>query len=312
MAPVAPSTPDITRFTTATGVDMPTTTSICLRAALFVDNRTEFETLYLSGSCFRKLGKEFYAMRAFEDRQSAKHKFLQFTGKFRRARSTVTRHDAGDRFGQFVFVLAEDHRRFLYGGMLDQHALNLNGADPHAAHFQHVVGSSRVPKISVFILIVLVARPDPMALNRVFGLLMLVPIVSTGRVGLNQKIADFTLHNRPVVVVHDSGLEPGNNLSTGARSRSRRDIGDDHVKCFCRADGIQDFHSESLFEAMKNSGRQGLPGGYCMPHTRKVEFPSIPYSVSEKLDVVRWDRKEQRWPVARDDVEHTLRFGWTR
>src|SRR6266446_5938369 len=312
MAPVAPSTPDITRSTTATGVDMPTTTSICLRAALFVDNRAEFETLYLSGGCFRKLGKEFYAMRAFEDRQSAEHKFLQFTGKFRRARSTVTRHDAADRFGQFVFVLAEDHRRFLYGGMLDQHALNLNGADPHAAHFQHVVGSSRVPKISVFILIVLAARPDPMALNRVFGLLMLVPVVSTGRVGLNQKIADFTLHNRPVVVVHDSGLEPGNNLSTGARSRSKRYIGDDHMQRFGRADGIQDFHSESLLETMEHSGRQGLPGRYRMAHTRKVKFHSSQRRVSQKLDVVRWNRKKQRWPLAFDDLEDTLRFGWAR
>src|SRR5882724_9253981 len=309
MAPVAPSTPDITRFTTATGFRMPTTTSIRLRAALFVDNRTEFETLYLSGGCFRKLGKEFYPVRAFEDRQAAQHKFLQFTGKFRRARSTVTRHDAGNRLGQFVCVLAEDHRRFLHGGMLDQHALNLNGADPHAAHFQHVVGSSRVPKISVFILIVLVAGSDPMALNCVFSLLMLIPIVSTGRVGLNQKIADFALHNRPVVVVHDSGLEPGNNLSTGARSRSRRDIGDDHVQRFGRADGIQDFHSESLFEAMKNSGRQGLPSRNRMPHTRKVEFPSIRCGVSEKLYIVRWNRKEQRWPLAFDDLEHTLRFG---
>jgi hypothetical protein len=52
-----------------------------------------------------------------------------------------------------------------------------------------------------------------MALNRVFGLLMLVPIVSTGRVGLNQKIADFPLRNRPVIVVHDSGFEAGNNHS---------------------------------------------------------------------------------------------------
>src|SRR6267143_4343284 len=47
-----------------------------LRAALFVVAPAEFETLYLSGGCFRKLGKEFYPMRAFEDRQAAKHKFL--------------------------------------------------------------------------------------------------------------------------------------------------------------------------------------------------------------------------------------------
>src|SRR5258708_17417233 len=98
---------------------LPTATSSGLPAALFVDARTEFETLYLSGSCFRKFGKEFYPMRAFEGRQAAEHKFLQFTGEFRRARSTIARHNAGDRFGQFVFVLAEDHRRFLHGRMLD-------------------------------------------------------------------------------------------------------------------------------------------------------------------------------------------------
>jgi hypothetical protein len=31
----------------------------------------------------------------------------------------IARHNAGDRFGQFVFVPAEDHRCFLHGRMLD-------------------------------------------------------------------------------------------------------------------------------------------------------------------------------------------------
>src|SRR5437660_2876689 len=107
------------RFTTGHSSGMSTATSIYLRTALFVNSRTEFETLYLSGGCFRKLGKEFYPMRAFEGRQAADHKFLQLTGEFRRACGTITGHDAGDRLGQFVFVLAEDHRRFLHGRMLD-------------------------------------------------------------------------------------------------------------------------------------------------------------------------------------------------
>src|SRR6266404_5473645 len=98
---------------------MSTVTSICLSPALLVDTDTEFETLYLSGGRFRKLGKEFYPMGAFEDRQATEHKFLQFTRQFRRARRTVTGHDTGDRFGQFVCVLAEDHRRFLHGRMID-------------------------------------------------------------------------------------------------------------------------------------------------------------------------------------------------
>src|SRR6266849_2395190 len=106
-------------FTTGHSYGTSTATSICFRAALFVDARPEFETLYLSGRCFRKLGKEFYPMRALEDRQTDEHKFLQFPGEFRRARYTIARHNAGDRFGQFVFVLAEDHRRFLHGRMLD-------------------------------------------------------------------------------------------------------------------------------------------------------------------------------------------------
>src|SRR5438270_11119048 len=150
-----------------------------------------------------------------------------------------------------------------------------------------------------------------MALNRVFGLFMLVPIVSTGGIGLNQKTADVPLHNRPVVVVRDSGLEPGDNLSTGPRPRSTRDIRDDDVQCFCRADGIQNFHPESLFEAMKNSGRQGLPRRNRMTDRRKVEFFSIRCRMSEKLDIVRWNRKEQRWPMAFDEFEHSLGFGWS-
>ncbi len=59
---------------------MSTAPSIFLGAVLFIVARTEFETLYLSGCCFRKFGKEFDPMRAFEDRQSAEHKFRLLNG----------------------------------------------------------------------------------------------------------------------------------------------------------------------------------------------------------------------------------------
>jgi hypothetical protein len=48
------------------------------RAALFVVAGAGFEMLYLSGGCFRKLGKEFYPVRALDDRQAAEHKFPEF------------------------------------------------------------------------------------------------------------------------------------------------------------------------------------------------------------------------------------------
>ena len=148
----------------------------------------------------------------------------------------------------------EDDSGFLHSRMLTQYALDLHRTDPHATDFKHVISASGVPEIAAFILVVLVPGSDPMTLDCVLSLFVLVPIAGTSGVGLHEQIANLSLGNALVVVVHDPGLEPGNDLPTGAGPHRSWNIGNHHVQCLGGPDCIQDFYSEALFEAMENSG----------------------------------------------------------
>jgi hypothetical protein len=77
-------------------------------------------------------------------------------------------------------IVAADHRAFLHGFVIDQHALDFHGTDPDAAGLQHVVAAAAVPVIPVGVAVVLVAGADPFALDRRLGLLVLVPVIRAG------------------------------------------------------------------------------------------------------------------------------------
>ena len=62
-----------------------TATAICLQAALFVLARAEFETLYLAGGCFRKLGHKLDSLGTLEVRQMITSVIAQLG--FRRGRA---------------------------------------------------------------------------------------------------------------------------------------------------------------------------------------------------------------------------------
>ena len=62
-------------------------------------------------------------------------------------------------------------------GMLHKNILNFYGAYPHALDLHHVVIAAHVPVVALSIAIVFVAGADPVALNGLFRLLMLVPVI---------------------------------------------------------------------------------------------------------------------------------------
>ena len=100
------------------------------------------------------------------------------------------------RLHQAVAVLPADHGGLQHGRVLDERALDLDRRDPDAADLQHVVGAAGVPEVAVGVLVVLVAGLDPVAEERLLGLLVLVPVVGHGRVALDAQVADLALRHR--------------------------------------------------------------------------------------------------------------------
>src|SRR3989454_11998107 len=95
------------------------------------------------------------------------------------------------RLDEPVGVLLADHRGLEHDRMAHERRLDLDRRDPDPADFQHVVRAAAVPEVAVLVLVVLVARLDPRAEERLFGLLVLVPVVRHRGVALDTEVADL-------------------------------------------------------------------------------------------------------------------------
>src|SRR5215469_1464319 len=185
----------------------------------------KLESLHFPSSGFRKFGQEFHPMGALVNRQVSEDELSQLLGELRTTTCTIAQHNAGQQLWEFIGIRAEDDGNFLYRGMLAEDALNLDRADPHPADFQHVIGTSRVPEIAIGVLIIFVACAQPGAGDGSFGLFVLVPVISTGRVGFYNQVADLTDGHRLIVVVDDLGLEARNYFAAGTGAHCTRGVG---------------------------------------------------------------------------------------
>src|SRR6516162_4554494 len=113
--------------------------------------------------------------------------------------------------------------------MLEQSVLDLNGAYPHAFYLHHVVGAAHIPVIAVSVSVVFVSGAQPVALNGLFRLFMLVPVARADRIALDEQIAGFAFWNWLSVFVDDAGLITIKHLPARSRPRRARTIGNEHV-----------------------------------------------------------------------------------
>jgi hypothetical protein len=72
--------------------------------------------------------------------------------------------------GEPITIVASDDAAFLDGRMLDECVLDLDRTHPQSSDLEHVVGSTRIAEIAGLILRVLVAGPQPLALEGSFDL----------------------------------------------------------------------------------------------------------------------------------------------
>src|SRR5258705_251311 len=78
----------------------------------------------------------------------------------------------------------------------------------------------------------------PVAVYRVFSLLVLVTVVRAGGIGYDQQIADFTRLRRLVAFVHNPGFVARDDLAAGAGTDCPRAVRDEHVQDFGGADCV--------------------------------------------------------------------------
>ena len=105
--------------------------------------------------------------------------------------------------------------------MLDQAVLDFDRADPDAADLEHVVAAPGVPEEAVGVLPVSVAGPDPAPLDRVAGLVVLVPVAGARGVAPHEQVADVADVDRLSGVVASRASYPGTTLARSSQGESR-------------------------------------------------------------------------------------------
>src|SRR5207237_3930696 len=104
------------------------------------------------------------------------------------------------------------------------------------------------------------ARLDPGPGERLFRLVVLVPVVRHRGVTLDAQVADLALRHGTSVVVDDHGLVARHGPAGRARARRAGTIGQKDVQDLRRANAIDDLHAEALPPARVDLLGQRLAG----------------------------------------------------
>lgn len=106
---------------------------------------------------------------------------------------TVAQHDEGFRLDQAVGILLADHRGFQHGLVRGERRFHFERRYPHAADFEHVVGTAAVMVIAVAVAKILVAGEGPFAGKDAPALDALIPITFAGGGAAHDEFADFAI-----------------------------------------------------------------------------------------------------------------------
>src|SRR5437868_15309941 len=91
--------------------------------------------------------------------------------------------------------------------MLNQNALDLGRTHPHTTDLEHVVGPAIKPVVTIVVLVELVARRNPIALDRLLGFIVRVPVSCASCLALHPEIAYFACNCRLALVVQSFNFQ---------------------------------------------------------------------------------------------------------
>src|SRR5258708_26555536 len=99
---------------------------------------------------------------------------------------------------------------------------------------------------------------DPMAIDDILGLVVLVSIISGGAVSADQQIANVTLFYRVAAFIGNQCFIAWHELTRASRLYLAYTVADKDMQDLCAADAIEDVHIEFFFPAPQDIGGQGL------------------------------------------------------
>src|SRR6478672_1593893 len=166
----------------------------------------ELEALDLAGRGLWQRLDEPDPSRPLVLRQPLAHELLQGLRQNRRARAPFAQHDKRDRLRQSIAILVADNAALEHRLVRGQRVLDLYWTHPQTADLEHVVRPARVPEVTVGVLRVLVAGADPAALDRLVGLLGLVPVARARRLAVDPQVADLAAPDRLATIVDQPGV----------------------------------------------------------------------------------------------------------
>src|SRR5947207_13973111 len=172
----------------------------------FRRKRPQAEPLDLPGRRLRQLLEKLNPPRPLVLGQPFANELLELDSEFRRRDGPRTDDNERQRLDQSVVILLSDDAAFKNGRMGDERVFDFDRTDPQPAHLQHVVRAARIPEKPLFVLRVLVAGADPVPLDRVLRLLVLVPVAGADRVASEPEIPDLVRIDRHAIVVEDAAL----------------------------------------------------------------------------------------------------------
>src|SRR5215469_10145024 len=112
---------------------------------------------------------------------------------------------------------------------------------------------------------------NPVAVDGVLSLFMLVPVVCRRAVATNQEVAYLTLFDRVAALVGNQRFVAWHQLTRTAGTYLSWAIADEDVQDFGAANAIEDLHEEGLFPTPQDVRGQGLAGRDAEAHRRKIE-----------------------------------------
>src|SRR5262249_3335047 len=224
----------------------------------------------------------FYPAWSLVFRQPRADELLELSTQLRCSFDTGPQDHVRQRLDQPVVVLTPDHARFQNRGMLHEGILPPAGRNPNDAALEHRGATAGIPEEPIGVLVVLVARANPVALDGVLGLLVLVPIHGAGGIATYQQIADLARRHRLASLIENARLIASDQPARGPRPYGIRLVGDEDVHDLRRADAIQDGHAEAFSEPLEDGWWKRLAGRDTPAHRREI----APCLLRQQLSVI--------------------------
>src|SRR5258708_23679511 len=112
---------------------------------------------------------------------------------------------------------------------------------------------------------------DPMPIDDILGLFVLVPIISSRAVSADQQIANLTLFYRAAAFIGNQCFIAWHELTRASRLYPAYTVADKDMHDLCAADAIEDVHIEFFFPAPQDISWASLPHpGRNTPHRGQI------------------------------------------